>query len=360
MNIKTYRSHSVESAIRQARLELGEEAMLLDSRQLPSVKQHPGSYEVRFALPGAPAPDAGGAVADLSRGLEEIRRLLQTLTYNYDHPAAGWGSHPQLGEWYRELGGAEVDPQIAAELVAGLIPVVERGAGRPELEEELAGEIAALLDVSDQIGRPALQPRIVVLVGPPGVGKTTTLAKMAVQYGLGRRLSTCLVTTDNCRVAAGDQLQTFASLLGVEVTAVEDTDGLDQALSGFRRGGPDLVLIDTPGYGFHELDQQAGGLPPFLRSRDDLDVHLVLSASTKPRDLRRLVQRYLEFGPRKLLFTRLDETLSLGPLLNEAVRTRLPLSFLAGGQRIPEDLRPATREEVADLILNRRRMAAAR
>jgi flagellar biosynthesis protein FlhF len=330
-------------------MELGEEAMLLDSRKLPPEERRLGAYEVRFALAGREAPVAAPTgMDDLTRGLDEIRRLLQTLTVVH-HPVP-----PPLAAWHKELIDAEVDPEIAAELVAGLAPLVERGAAPPELEREMTSQIGALLEVAGEVGR------IVALVGPPGAGKTTTLAKMAVQYGVGRGLSTCLITTDNYRVAAASQLETFASILGVEVTAVHEIRQLEQVLAGFRRGGPDLVLIDTPGHGFQELEQHGGELAPFLRSREDIDVHLVLSASTKPRDLGRIIDRYLEFGPRKLLFTKLDETLSLGPLLNEAVRTRLPISFLATGQRIPEDLRPAVRQELADLILNRRKMAVGR
>jgi flagellar biosynthesis protein FlhF len=349
MKTQTYHSDSVEAAIRRARMELGEEAMLLDSRKLPPEERHLGAYEVRFALAGREAPAAAPTgMDDLTRGLDEIRRLLQTLTIG-QHPVP-----PPLTGWHKELIDAEVEPEIAAELVAGLAPLVERGAAPPELEREMTGQIGALLEVAGEVGR------IVALVGPPGVGKTTTLAKMAVQYGVGRGLSTCLITTDNYRVGAASQLETFAAILGVEVTAVHQIHQLEQVLAGFRRGGPDLVLIDTPGHGFQELEQHGGELAPFLRSREDIDIHLVLSASTKPRDLGRIVDRYLDFGPRKLLFTKLDETLSLGPLLNEAVRTRLPLSFLSAGQRIPEDLRPATREELADLILNRRKMAVGR
>ena len=368
MTIKTYRSETVESAIRQARLELGEEAMLLDSRKLPPEEQHLGRYEVRFGAPGGPPPEAipgystasDARLAEVSRGLEDLRRLLHTFTYSYYLPSAGMGSHPVLGEVYRDLTAADVEPEIAAELVAALIPAAESGATRAEMEGELAGRMAGLVRVSDEVGRPGPGPRVAALVGPPGAGKTTTMAKLAVQYGLSRRLATCLVSADYYRVAAAEQLQTLASILGVEVRAVDTTEQLSQTLAGFRRGGPDLVLIDTPGHGLRELDPYAEELAPFLHSRDDIDVHLVLSASTKARDLHRIVERYCAFGPRKLLFTKLDETLSAGALLTQAVRTHLPLSFLATGQRIPEDLQTATPEGVAGLILNRRRMAAGR
>jgi flagellar biosynthesis protein FlhF len=359
MNIKTYHSDSVESAIRQARLELGENAMLLDSRKLAPQDRRSGIYEVRFALPGTPAP-AGADLSGLSRGLEEIRQMLHTFTYKYYLPAAGLGPHPVLGELYRGLIEAEVEPEIAAELVAGLIPAAERRASRQDLDQELSAELAALFEVSDEIGCPGHEPRAVALVGPPGAGKTTTLAKIAVQFGLAQHRPPCLVTVDDYRVAAARQLETFASLLEVEAKTVAEPSELDQVLAGFRPGGPGLVLIDTPGLSTQELEQHAGELSQFLRSHAGIDVHLVLSASTKPRDLRRIVDCYWAFGPRKLLFTKLDETLSLGPLLNEAVRTRLPLSFLASGQRIPEDLRPAARQELADGIGNRRRLAAGR
>jgi len=373
MTVRSYRAETVESAIRQARLDLGEEAMLLDSRKLEPQERlgGPGGlYEVRFGVSGAPAP--GGAAAaglasapearldELTRHVGEIRRLLYTLTHQQYLPAAGRGGHPELGELYSELADAEVAPQMAAEIMAALAPLAERAAARAELEQALAGEVGARIETSDEIGRPGTGPRVLALVGPPGSGKTTTLVKLAVEYGLGRKRPVRLLTADTYRVGAAPQLEAYASILGVEARAAEDVGELERALDQMQAGAPDLVLIDTPGHGWQELDEYGGELAALLGSREEVDTHLVLNASTRGRDLERLIERYREFGPRKLLFTHLDETVGPGALVSEAWRAQLPLSFFGTGQRIPEDLRPATREAVADLILNRRRKAAGR
>ena len=114
--------------------------------------------------------------------------------------------------------------------------------------------------------------------------------------------------------------------------------------------GKDLILIDTPGFGFSDLDISAG-LAQFLSTREDIDTHLVLSSSMKSADLTRVVDRFEVFRPDRLLFTKLDETGSFGPILHEAVRSGKPLSFFATGQRIPEDLETASKSRLVELIL---------
>ena len=111
----------------------------------------------------------------------------------------------------------------------------------------------------------------------------------------------------------------------------------------------DLVLIDTPGLASADLDE-AAGLARFFAAREDIDTHLVLTASMKSTDLTRVIDAYERFRPRRLLFTRLDETGSFGPILNEAVRTGKPLSFFATGQRIPEDLEAASQDKLVGLV----------
>jgi flagellar biosynthesis protein FlhF len=157
-----------------------------------------------------------------------------------------------------------------------------------------------------------------------------------------------LLSADNYRVAAAEQLRAYAAILGVGFEALQTVAALAQAIEENR--GKDLILIDTPGLGPAEIEDSMG-LAPFLSTRSDIDVQLVVPASMKPADLSRVVDAFGAFAPRRLIFTRLDETGSYGPVFTEAVRTGRPLSFFAGGQRIPEDLQTATAALLVDLLL---------
>ena len=118
-----------------------------------------------------------------------------------------------------------------------------------------------------------------------------------------------------------------------------------------------MILIDTPGFGFGDMDH-AHALARFLAGRSDIDTQLVLSSSMKSADLTRVVDSFEVFRPQRLLFTKLDETGSFGPILNEAARTGKPLSFFGTGQRIPEDLETASRSRVSELVLTGHRPRA--
>jgi flagellar biosynthesis protein FlhF len=212
----------------------------------------------------------------------------------------------------------------------------------------LAEELESRITAEPLLGRGEVRPRIVALVGPPGAGKTTTLVKLAVNYGVAARRPALLLSMDTYRVAAADQLRSYAAILGVGFQVLETVAALAQAIEEHR--GKDLLLIDTPGFGFGDMDH-AGALARFLAGRSDVDAQLVLSSSMKSADLTRVVDAFEVFRPQRLLFTRLDETGSFGPILNEAARTRKPLSFFGTGQRIPEDLETASRSRVSELVL---------
>jgi flagellar biosynthesis protein FlhF len=366
MKIKSYYARTVEEAISNARQELGPDALLVNSRKAPPEARHLGEYEVVFGSETAQAPVVETQAAEapggtrLSREVAELRQQLEGIRRSMARGTLGpaWsGQSPESSDLYSLLTGNDVSPELARELAqaaekraGGARPSVVRN-GKPEvrdLRSALAEELQGRCTVAPTLGRGPARPATVALVGPPGAGKTSTLVKLAVHYGLTGRRPTALLSTDTYRIAAAEQLRSYASILGIGFQLVETVGVLAQALEETR--GKDLVLIDTPGLGFNEMDETAD-LAKFLSTRPDIDIHLVLPASMKANDLTRVIDAYEVFRPQRLIFTRMDETGSFGPILNELVRTGKALSFFSTGQRIPEDLQAVTRERVVELLL---------
>jgi flagellar biosynthesis protein FlhF len=152
-------------------------------------------------------------------------------------------------------------------------------------------------------------------------------------------------------MGAVESLQAYAELMNLPLKVIDDFDALGAALGAREDDGePELLLIDTPGYGRREWER-ARRLAAVFRERGDVDVHLVVDLRTKSEDLCRAVENFRMLRPAKLLFTRLDETTSFGTMLNETVRTGLPVSFVSVGQRVPEDIVPAGEPELLRLLL---------
>ena len=355
MKIKSYYAATVEAAIAQARRELGDDAMILQSRKAPPEAQHLGECEVVFGTIEKAAPAEAPAPAEdggrLSRELAELRQEIDAMRRTISRTGAAaprWlepGS--ELVEIYNALAGSELSPELAEEVIHAVWSAAP-GDG-PRTAQAAAAELMRRITVDASLGAPQSAPAIAALVGPPGAGKTASLVKLAVRYGVAARRPVRILAADTFRVAASEQLRTYASIIGAAFQVVETPRALAQALEDVRNR--ELVLIDTPGWGPADLED-ASELARFLSSRGDIDVHLTLSASMKPADLTRVVDAYQIFRPSKLLFTRLDETGSFGQIVSQAARTGIPVSFFAWGQRVPEDLEPATRERVVDLVMS--------
>jgi flagellar biosynthesis protein FlhF len=153
---------------------------------------------------------------------------------------------------------------------------------------------------------------------------------------------------DNFRVGASEQLRAYAAVLGVGFDALTTVRALDKAVSEYA--SKEIILVDTPGLGWRDFDA-AEELAAYLRSLENGITYMVAPASMRASDLERLADLYEGFEYRNLIFTKLDETTSIGPLVSESWRRRKPLSYFANGQRIPEDLEPASRERICERIL---------
>jgi len=193
-------------------------------------------------------------------------------------------------------------------------------------------------------------PLCIALVGPTGVGKTTTLAKIASQAILNRSLRVGLINLDAYKVAAVDQLGTYAKILNVPFRSASTGAELKSAIDDFKT--LDLVLIDTTGRSQRDV-QSLKEMNQLLRSIEvSVQAHLVVSATTRDTELYDTANRFAVFKPQALIVSKLDEASIFGSIHNMSQRAKLPLSYFTTGQRVPEDLEEATRDRVAALIMD--------
>jgi flagellar biosynthesis protein FlhF len=193
-------------------------------------------------------------------------------------------------------------------------------------------------------------PRVVVLVGPTGVGKTTTIAKLAARARLGGGQQVALITLDTFRIAAVDQLQKYAQIIGVPLAVASDPVEFRTAVAAFAKDGVETVFVDSAGRSQRD-ELKMTELKEFLRVLPGVEVHLVLSTTTGSRTLRSVAERFGGAGFQRVILTKLDESASFGGILEALVAIGKPVSFLTDGQNVPDDLMISDPERLADLVL---------
>jgi len=180
-------------------------------------------------------------------------------------------------------------------------------------------------------------PKAVFFLGPTGVGKTTTIAKIASKFRVEEKKKVALLTADTYRIAAAEQLRTYANILEIPFKVIYSADEVGEALEQFKEY--DYVLVDTAGHACQNVTQR-DNMVQFIAAADGVEkeVYLVLSATTKYRDLLNIAEAYHEITEYKLIFTKLDETAALGNLFNVKLYTGAPLSYVTYGQNVPDDI----------------------
>ena len=211
------------------------------------------------------------------------------------------------------------------------------------------------MNIDSPVELESSEPVISVFVGPTGVGKTTTIAKIAGQAAARHGKRVALISTDSLRVGGQEQLARYGELLGIPAYACSDASALGTLIETLN--DRDLILIDTPGCSPADLAR----LSKLRRVINGLGarVHLVLGATTKSEDLAKTIKRFHRYSPGRLVFTKIDETESKGNLVGELLRHGLPLSFLTDGQSVPEDLVIPDAHELSCYVLPARRRSAS-
>jgi len=340
MQIKRFEAKDVQEALRQVKEALGEEAIILSTRKIKKPSATLGAYdrarvEVIAATDQPANPPAFFPVHFASS----------------DRPK----ERPQSEEGVRE------DPITQRILSIGLVPEfvnnllkgirgLQKKQGYVRFPDAYRDWLRTQLMEAVEVSAPYLQgAKIWAFIGPTGVGKTTTLAKLAAHFHLRMSKRITLITIDTYRIGAIEQLKTYARILGLPLEVAVSREELKEIIGKNR--DQDLLLIDTAGRNPHD--------PAVMEELKDywtvdaaVENHLVLSATMKDRDLAQMVHRFSTLPIQSYVITKIDETEEYVPIFNQLLRYKKPLSYLTNGQRVPEDIELATKGRVANLILN--------
>jgi len=337
MNVKRLYSPTVRDALAAAREQLGPGALVLSTELVPA-KGWRGWVGQRVVRLTAAAEGAENEAAPALRSMPAKEPRVSE-----DRPALT-DRRQRKGEGLRagviaKLKATGLDAGLA-EAIAGRLTDAEcRGLSETSIRRALAAE---LQDVA--AGDTDYAP-YEVFVGPPGVGKTTTIAKIAAQARATEQRTMNLVAADAFRAGAIEQLRSYAEIVSSPFRVARTAEELDAALAASRHP----TLVDTAGR--LPSEDPITGLFHLLEHKRDVRTHLVLAADTSASSARRILDRYAAVKPSRVVITKLDETDSVMPLIG-AVRERgLPVSYLTAGQRIPEDLRRATPAVLAAVLL---------
>ena len=393
MKVRTFHVASMHEAIRSIKETLGPDAVILSTKRVRSWDNGFGLLgrsvlEVMAAIEDdASVPDAAPLLDDADQAgpatnaapavPAEESRFQKTLQGAMEQKPdrAKYSNHPLLTPPRHAQNPGMISPaqaqgsavqsfqRVYEDLLAQGVEHATAEACLRELRETLVEQGASQRNSSLQLLRTVLLDRvttagpllstagdqkIALFVGPSGVGKTSTIAKLATHFGIVEQRSVALITMDTYRPAAVEHLRLYAEVLGVELSVAASCDEVQAAIDRAREA--ELILIDTAGFNPYEpiTAQRWRGL---LNRGLPMEVHLVLAAGTRVPDLVVSTSQCVDVPSLRLLFTKLDETTGYGGIFEATHRTGIPLSYWGTGQRVPDDLVQAQVTRLGDLLL---------
>lgn len=296
--------------------------------------------------------------------LEEIKKLLLATLAKSQEGVAKEVQWPTLaeGDILNVQSGADLlpdDSPLARELAASgvstdlirkivdTLNTLPLQTGNQTVKGRLGETLGRLIKFAGTLKLKKNSPRIIALVGPTGVGKTTTTAKLAAMYALNRGNKVALITMDIFRVGAVEQLKTYSRIMGIPLEVASTPKELEKAVE--KHSACDLIFIDTAGRS-HKDKEKLDEMKNFLEDKIPMEVYLCLSATTKDRELEEILNRFRIFQVSKVVFTKIDECESFGNMVNLLMKDNLQIAYFTTGQRVPEDIEIATPAKLADMI----------
>jgi flagellar biosynthesis protein FlhF len=351
MRVKRYVADSIHEAILQVKSDLGRDALILHTKtfkvgglfglfakkrieviaaldESAGKTQTDSSIEKSVALSRPPEQKS-----DKNQELKSIQEEMVQLREAIKEVAACLSQHPPVSTQSQTQAGQK-DIQNSGQIIT-------------EVKEEQSVTLNSPMPLP-KIGGPinlSKSPTVAALIGPTGVGKTTTIAKLAAHFVLFERVKVALITVDTYRIAAVEQLKTYAEIINLPVSVVYTPDDYKAAIEEYS--DYDLILVDTAGRS-QKNHAQIQELQEFLCQRLPDEIHLVISATTKLGDMIEVADCFSGVGFNRIIFSKLDETNDFGTIFALTNRLGIPLSYLTTGQNVPDDI-----EVVTDERLNR-------
>lgn len=395
MIIKKFEGRTEEEAIEKAKAEMGSSAIVMNMKTIK-----PGGFMGLFKKPYVEVTAALEEVSEAAAVIKQVEQIrkeaenpklaeqknekkaeereaqtealeekldsLQSLLLQQLHQdeaeekKAKSGESPKEEETesmalmkliYNTLLENEVDEKYANQISADIEKTIKKDTGVDQALSNVYQRLVLKLSQPKCIEWKDKGQQIIFFIGPTGVGKTTTIAKIASKLCLVEKAKVALLTADTYRIAATEQLRTYANILSTPFQVVYGPEDLQEAVTNLS--DYDVILVDTSGHSSKNEEQMAATkkLVESIENKDRVCCYLVLSATTKYRDLLSIVDAYEEMKGYRLIFTKVDETTCLGNILNVKLYTGADLSYITDGQNVPDDIEKLNPQRVVKQLL---------
>ncbi len=365
MAIKKYRAKSIHDAVAMIKEECGSEAMILSTKKLSYADNNYNSekmfevaalvgHDVKNSykqIPDQSLKDAGDDTSCLKNDKQKpsitIEDMLFFLNQTNSLPDIITSNSQSFSIYARLLKTGVSESLINYFIKQGSINASFNNHDIKDIPGRVINAIADIIKVKNIFNFSEGKKNIAAFIGPTGVGKTTTTAKLAAELSLKQNKKVGLICVDNYRVGAVEQLKTYAAIMGISCLAAFSKEDMGRALEKFEK--KDVVLIDTAGQSPFDKKRMKELLYIFSEY-DQISCHMVLSANTDKLDLRDIVDKFSILNPETYIFTKLDETIRRGVIIDQLADYNIPVSFLTNGQGVPDDIMKATKKRILKFI----------
>ncbi len=369
MTAKTFSANSMRDAIAKVKQELGEDALILSTKRLPRSGSDPyrkDIFQIEAMHPEygkdtqeTPKDNFSDSESDFLQSSgwdllkEELGNIRQVL-YTVNHSEAFSDllqAHPGIFSIYAKLIRSGISEKRVQMLLSQSFNDENIAfSSQSDYTRQVFRKLLSVVNVAKPFYKtPGNGTKIIAFVGPTGAGKTTTIAKLAAKLHLEMKKKTGLISIDNYRIGAFDQLKTYSSIIGIPCIPAFTKKDLVTALN--KLGSMDYILVDTAGQS-HLDKKRLSELKSIMNLNCEVDSQLVISAATGRLDMKEVVESFRLLNPSSYVFSKIDETRRRGGIIDQVIEYKMPVSFITNGQEVPEDIIVANEKTILQLLIN--------